>query len=392
VSALATAVLYLLSVDAVACAFLAWGGATPLRLVGWAIGLGAVLALGERLGSSFATIEAKRRDKLGVFLGTIHLSVLVLALVLAASSPTPRLLLFLANVLAAYQLLVLLLVRLTPHPRGVVGHSLALTALASLAGGPLAAWAASSALALTGVFVGLDHHRRLLSAHRLPDGPYAGRALWRTAVLVLPVALVVGLVVLRVAPRARPAVATAVEEEGFVALEEKPEHELDTRALRAIVVTGLMGAVAVYFVGRWIVRSKRGVRKTMEAPEPLRGGIEPIPKEDAGAAPLPEYPGRRGRIVRAYLNLLRGAERAGFPRRPDETPREFAHALEEPRLALGTATESFLLARYGPYDVAEADVAEAESAADAVLGHLARHPPRRRTRVVRDVGEPSSRR
>jgi hypothetical protein len=392
VSALATAILYLLSVNAVACAFLAWGRATPLRLVGWAIGLGAVLALGERLGSSFATIEAKRRDKLGVFLGTLHLSVLVLALVLAAASPTPGLLLFLANVLAGYQLLVLLLVRLTPHPRGVVGHALALTALASLEGGPLAAWAVSSALALTGVFVGLDHHLRLLSAHRLPDGPYAGRALWRTALLVLPVALVVGLAVHRVAPRARPAALPAVEEEGYVALEEKPERELDTRALRAVVVTGLMGAVAVYFVGRWIVRSKRGVKKTMEAPEPLRGGIEPIPKERAGAAPLHEYPGRRGRVVRAYLNLLRGAERAGFPRRPDETPGEFARALGEPRPALGTVTERFVVARYGPSDVADADVAEAEGAADAVLGHLARHPPRRRTRVVRDVGDPRSRR
>ena len=391
-SALASAVLYLLSLDAVACALLAWGRATPLRLVAWAVGLGAVLALGERLSGSFATIEAKRRDKLGVFLGTIHLSVLVLALVLAAASPTPRLLRFLANVLSGYQLLVLALVRLTPHPRGVVGHSLALIALASLGGGSLAAWAVSSALALIGLFVGLDHHRRLLSAHRLPDGPYAGRALWRTALLVLPVALVVGLAVYRVAPQRRFAAPPVVEEEGFVPLDEPPKRELDSRALRAVVVTGLMGAIAVYFVGRWIVRSKRGVKKTMEAPEPLRGGIEPIPEEPGGSAALAEYPGRRGRVVRAYLNLLRGAERAGFPRRPDETPLEFARALGEPRTALGAATERFVFARYGPYDVAEGHVAEAESAADAVLGHLARHPPRRRTRVVREVGDPSGRR
>jgi Domain of unknown function (DUF4129) len=388
VSALASALLYLLSLNAVASALLAWGRATPLRLVGWAVGLGLALALGERLGGSLATIEAKRRSRLGVFLGTIHLSVLVLALVLAAASPTPRLLRFLANVLCGYQLLVLLLVRLTPHPRGVVGHSLALTALASLGGGALAAWAASSALGLTGLFVGLDHHRRLLSAHRLPDGPYVGRALWRTALLVLPVAVVVGLAVHRAAP-ARGLVAPPAMEEGFVPLDEQPKQGLDTRALRAVVVTGLMGAVAVYFVGRWLVRSKRGAKRTMEAPEPLRGEIEPIPEERRGSASLPEYHGRRGRIVRAYLNLLRGAERAGFPRRPDETPREFARALEEPRPALGAATERFVVARYGPYDVDEGDVAEAESAADAVLGHLARHPPRRRARVVRDVGDSS---
>ena len=88
-STLASVVLYLLALDAVACATLAWTNPTPLELVGWALGLGAVQLVGERLGASFSTIDVKRREKLGTFLGTLQLSVLVLALVLAAAQLSP---------------------------------------------------------------------------------------------------------------------------------------------------------------------------------------------------------------------------------------------------------------------------------------------------------------
>ena len=381
-SALSTVLLYFLALDGVGSALVAWGAPSALTLAAWAIGLAVLLALGERLGESFSTIEEKRRDRVGVFLGTIQLSVLVLAVVLAAGSPTPGLLRFLANVLSGYELLAVLLVRLTAQPRGLVGQSLALVALATLRGGPLAAWSSASALAIIGLYVGVDHHRRLLAAHRVDDDTHAARALGRTALLVLPVALVVGLAVERLAPQERVQPEPVVEEEGYVPLEEKPERELDLRALRALVVTGLVGAVAVYFVGRWMVRSRRGEKKTFETPEALRGAVEPIAPEARHVTSLPEYPGYRGRVVRAYLNLLRGAERVGFPRRSHETPREFADALGEPRGALGAATDAFARARYGPFEVAEAEVVEAEQAVDAVLGHLARPRP---PEVVRDT-------
>ena len=382
-SALASAVLYLLALDGVASAMLAWGQATPLGLVGWAVALGVALGLGERAGQEFAWIDAKRRDKVGVFLGAIHVSVVVLGLMLAAGGPTPKLLGFLTNLLSGYALLVLLLVRLTPHPRAVIGHSLALIALACLRGGPLAAWAASSALALTGLFVGLDHHVQLLGAHRVDDGPQAWRAFWRTALLVLPVALGVGLTVQHIAPGERMEPEEVVVEEGYVPLDEKEEYELDLRALRALVLTGVFGAVAVYVLGRWMVRSKRGEKKSIATPEPLRGAVERIRPEGRPSRALPDYRGRRGRVVRAYLSLLRGTERAGFPRRPAETPDEFAEALGEPREPLEGATEAFVRARYGAGEVSDEDVNRAETGADAVLGHLSRQP--RRRRVVRDA-------
>jgi hypothetical protein len=387
VKALATTVLFLLTLDGVACALLAWDQLGALEIVIWTLALGVAVLIGEVLDASFSTIEEKRRGRMAVFLGTMQLSLLVLALVLAAGKPSPGLLGFLSNVLAGYALLVLMLVHLTPHPRGVVGHALALIALAALHGGALAAWAVSSGLGLTGLYLGLDHHIRLLATHRVDDTPYTGVALRRTAALVLPVALALGLAVARLAPERAPVVVPDPVEQGYVPVNEnKEERQLDLRALRALVLAGVGGAVAIYAVGRWLARSKGAEPKSIETPEPLRGKLERIRPEVKRARPLPEYPGRRGRIVRAYLNLLRGAERIGFPRRPDETPEEFAMLLREPRAPLTHVTEVFARARYGPGDPTDQDVVEAEGSTDAVLGHLARHPPKRR-RIVRDAEE-----
>jgi hypothetical protein len=388
VSTLASVVLYLLALDAVACAMLAWHEPTPLELVGWALGLGVIQGMGEKLGFSFATIDVKRRDRLGTFLGTLQLSVLVLALVLAAGLFSPGLLRFLTNVLAGYLVVAMLLVRLTPLPRGLVGQSLALIALACLRGGPLGAWAAASALGLTGLYLGLEHHSRLLATHRVDEGPHGAQALWRSLVVVVPVALLVGVAVVQLDPEERPLVEPVVEEDpGYVPLDEdEDERKFDPRALRAIVLAGLAGAVAVYFVGRLLNRGRKGEPKSIETPEPLRGRLEQIrPGGERRSRALPQYRGRRGRIVRAYMNLLRGAERVGFPRHPHETAAEFAEALVEPKETLATTTEIFGRARYGAAEVTDDDVARAEGGSDAVLAHLSRQPPRRRRRVVRDA-------
>jgi hypothetical protein len=381
--ALGAAVLYLLALDAVACAQLAWTDAGPGALAGWAVALAVALAAGERAGDAFASIEAKRRDRAATFLGTLQLSILVLALVLAAGKPTTGLLGFLAGVLSGYQLLAVALARLGPHARGVVGQSLALVGLACLRGGPLGAWAAASALALTGLYVGLDHHSRLLALHRLDDRGHAGRALALSALLVMPVAVAVGLGIHAAAPEPRGDPAPEVVDLSYRPVGEQPRRELDTRALRSIVVAGLAGAVAVYFVGRWIVRSKRGVKGSIETPEPLRGTLERIRSDERPRRAVPSYPGARGKVVLAYLRMLRGAERLGFSRRPDETPAQFARALAEPRAPLAEATEVFVRARYGQFDVGDDEVQAAERGADGVLAHLERHPPRRRV-VVRD--------
>jgi hypothetical protein len=385
VSALGSSLLYLLSVNAVACALIAWGAAGLGTTIGWAVAIGVAQAVGERLGEPFAAIEAKRRARMGVFRGTLQLSVLVIALVLAAASPTPGLLGFLVNVFAGFLLLVSLLLRLTAQPFGLVGQALALTVLAGLRGGPLGAWVAASSLAIAGLYVAIDHHARLLAAHRVDDAPHAWAALGRGAAVVLPVALAVGLAVHRVSPLPRPDPAPETYDESYRPVEKKPKRGLDTRALRALVLSGLGGAVFIYFVGRWLVRSKKGERGRIEAPEPLRGSLERMREAGGSKASPPAYAGRRGRVVRAYLNLLRGADRAGFPRHPGETADEFAAALAEPGGPLAAATNTFVRARYSFFEVTEVDVERAERGADAVLDHLARHPPARRARQVQDA-------
>lgn len=377
--AMGVALLYLLAANAVFCALAAWGGADGPTLAGWAVALLVALAAGERLGEPLSLIEDKRRDKMAVFLGTIQLSVLVLALMLAAGKPSAGLLRFVANVLAGFQLLVLALARLAPQPRGVVGHSLALAALAGFHGGALGAWSIASTLALVGLCVGVDHHSRLLLAHRVEEEPHAAGALGRSAALVLPVALAVGLGVFAAQPQPRRlADAAGPEQEEYRPLDEQPQRELDRRALRAVVLTGLAGAVAVYALGRFLVRSRRRSSGPIETPEPLRGALERIQPERRRSRRAPSYTGRRGRIVRAYLDLLRGAEGAGFARRPDETAAEFAEALGEPRQPLQDATDAFTRARYAPGEPSDADVARAERSSAAVVAHVGRQPPRKK--------------
>jgi hypothetical protein len=94
--------------------------------------------------------------------------------------------------------------------------------------------------------------------------------------------------------------------------------------------------------------------------------------------------------VRAYLSLLRGADRVGFARRADETASEFEAALAEPRGPLAETTAVFESARYGAAELTDDDVARAERGAAAVLEHLARHPPPRRSKPVRDAAVSST--
>jgi Domain of unknown function (DUF4129) len=388
VTILSSALLYLLALNGVVCCVLAWGRPGPASLAGWALALAAAQSVGERLEPWLASIDAMRRERMAVFFGTIQLSALVMALVLAAGDPSPRLLGMISNAFCGYLLLVLLLVRLDPHGRSAVGHSIALLALVALGGGPLAAWAAGSTLALVGLYAALDHHARLLAAHRLDDGPHAARTLAEAALLVLPVAVAVGLAVGIASPEAMMDAPPELGDGRYRETNEGPKRELDTRALRSILVTGILGAVMVYFVGRWLVRSKKRERGSIEVPEPLRGRLERIQPEARQQRADASYPGRRGRIVRAYLGLLRAAERAGFPRRPSETPNEFAGALLEPRAPLEEATVAFVNARYGPYEVGDDEVMRAERGAAAVAAHLARRPPRRRTELVHDAPRP----
>jgi fluoride ion exporter CrcB/FEX len=369
-SRLRTAVLGAFACDATLCALVAWDQdvSAPTLLL-WTLAVAGALAIGEGLEGTFAVLDPDHRGRMTVFLGSLQLSVLVLALIVAAVKPSPDLLRFIANVLAGYFLLVLALVRLAPHPRAVLGHGFALTVLAGLQGGPVGAWATLSSFSLAAFFLGVDHHARLFAAFRVDPTDQGALVLRRTAAVVLPATLGFGAF-LALSPLG-PGRSSAFGIEG------RQKREMDRSALRAVIVTVLAGTGAVYFAGRLLVRSSKGEAAPLEGVEPLKGEVRRIAADDAVTSHV-DYPGTRGRVIKAYLRLLGGAARFGFPRRPDETPQEFAAALGEPRAPLAQVTDAFVRARYGPSAPAEHEVEIAERQADRAIEYLRQSPPKPR--------------
>ncbi len=367
---LRTVVLYALACDATLCALVAWDEAVSAStLLLWTLALAGALALGESLEGSFAAIDATHRERMAVFLGTLQLSVMVLALILAAIKPSADLLRFLANVLAGYYLLVLALVRLAPHPRPVLGQGFALAVLAGLEGGPVVVWATLSSFSLAALFLGVDHHARLFAAFRLDPWQQGPLVLRRTAAVVLPAALGLGAFLALSTSGPGPV-------RGF-GVRGRHDREMDRSALRAVVTAALAGTGAVYFAGRLLVRSRKGEAAPLEAMEPLKGEVRRIAPAGRTTSEA-VYPGTRGRVIRTYLRLLGGAAQAGFARRPEETPHEFAAALGEPRPLLADVTEAFVRARYGPWEPGEQEAESAELQTERALKYLRHRPPKPR--------------
>ena len=165
------------------------------------------------------------------------------------------------------------------------------------------------------------------------------------------------------------------------------DRQIDRSAVRAVIVTVLAGTGGVYFVGRLLVRSRKGDTTPLQATEPLKGEVRRIAPE-ARTERATGYPGRRGRVIRTYLRLLSAAARAGFARRPEETPHEFAAALGEPRPLLADVTEAFVRARYGPWEPSEHEVETAERQTERVLEYLRHSPPKPRE-APRGEGRPA---
>jgi len=372
--------LYLFALNATLSAIVAWDdrvATSPTLLPLWALALAAALGLGERLEPSFATIDAERRTQMAVFLGSLLLCILIVCVTVAAIRPSPGLLRFLVSIFSGCFLPVLALVRLTPHPRAALAHGFSLSTLAALEGGSTAAWAILSSFVLATLFIGVDHHARLLSAGRVDPRHQGGIALTRSAAVMLPVAL--GLAAfLAFAGRPRDPDPAAGPEARM-----RSDPKLEQAALRATIVAAIVGTGAVYVVGRLLIRrSRTGEAERLQPVEPLRGEVRRLSPPIGQPATVPVHAGRRGRIARAYLRLLAGAARAGFARHPHETPHEFAIALGQPQAALEAVTEQFVRARYGPLEPSEEDAEGAERQAEIVLDHFRRRRPTPRPAAV----------
>ena len=356
--------LYALSLHAAASALMAWtaGDAGMVALAA------AILALALIIGESFggivvAGLEGTSRLRLRFTVAAAYAGLVVLALTAAVGTGEARLLGQEALLFTVLQAAFLLLVDLGRTHLGPVANALVLVVLASLRGGVVAAVAVVGGLALLGFFLALDHAARMLQAYPAGRADLLGATLRRATASLAP--LVFGLTILFVL--SPPAPLARVR---FLAAAPGPRDEEVAAAYRRLVVFGLAGSALIFVLVR-LLRRERGARSPLEEALPLEHGIE-----EALAEPPPlvrrGYHGRRGRIVRAYVEVLARARDVGFLSRPSQTPRDIAAHLAAPSGPLDALTELFVGARYGPDEPSEEQAVAAERAGQVVRAGLGR--------------------
>ena len=356
--------LYALSLHAAAGALMAWTAGDAGMLALAAAVLALVLIIGESFGSSLDLgLEGTSRLRLRVTVAAAYASLVVLALTAAVGTGEARLLGQEALIFTVLQAAFLLLVDLGRTHLGPVANALVLVVLASLRGGVVAAVAVVGGLALLGFFLALDHAARVLQAYPPGRADLLGATLRRAAASLAPI--VVGLTILFVL--SPPAPLARVR---FPAAAPGPRDEEVAAAYRRLVVFGLAGSGLIFVLVR-LLRRDRGARSPLEEALSLEQGIE-----EALAEPPPlvrrDYHGRRGRIVRAYVQVLARARDVGFLWRPSQTPRDIAAHLPAPSGPLDALTELFVGARYGPDEPSEEQAVAAERAGQAVRAGLGR--------------------
>ena len=355
--------LYALSLHAVASGLLAWRAGDAGLLVLSAAGLAAALIAGELLGGVVDIgMEGTSRLRFRVIAGAAYGGFVVFALTLAVGSGNSRVLAMEATLFSVFQGAFLLLVDLGRTRLGPIANALVLVVLASLRGGVVAAAAVTGGLTLLGFFLALDHAARVLQAYPAGRADLLGPTLRRAAAALAPIVVVLVLffILLPPPPYARLRFATGAR---------GPGDEEVAAAYRRLVALALTGSAVVFGVVR-LLRRDRGERAPLEELLAVeRGSEEPL----AEAAPPTRrgYHGRRGRIVRAYVDVLARAREAGFRWRPSHTARDIATQLPAPAAPLAALTDLFVVARYGPDEPSEEQARAAERAGQAIAAGLA---------------------
>lgn len=362
------AALYALSLAAVFAALAAWKPAWirgPLPLLPPLVLAAAALA-GQALHDRLAHLS----DRAGRFrfrpVGAVaHGAVIVLGLLglllkqVAAVEAAVRALVFLHP-------FFLLLAGLGRGHQGTLLNAVVLTCFAALAGGPTAAVAVVALAGLLVVFLAADRASRLLLDYPVREAPGGGWVL-RDA---LPTALLLsgGLAIFFAAFPPRPFAAFS---QVLPASTASPETVL--KLLLHLLSIGLVAGVLFFLLLRWggAVGSlsmeadfeKPAARRRLEPPPPLPAVIaEP---------PLDAW---REKVVRLYLRTLEQLAKWGVPRKPSQTPAEYARRLE-PAAEAGALASLFVRARYGADPLSEADFQAAEGAVDALLRKGRPEPP-----------------
>jgi hypothetical protein len=260
--------------------------------------------------------------------------------------------------LVVFQPLFLLLAGLGRSHQGTLLNAAALTLFAALAGGPLAAGAVIACATLTLVFLAADHHARLLTEYPVAEAPGPG-LLWREAI---PAAAALGglLALFFAAVPPKPFAA-------FVPVMPAASMppELLTRLLLQLLGLAFFAGLLFYLLLRVSGRLGEGAAEPEHEQAVARRRAEPAPAA-AAAPPEPPVTGVRAQVIRLYLKVLEQLARRGRPRRPHQTPAEFARGLE-PAVEAGALTGLFVRARYGRDEMSDDDLRRADEAARAVL-------------------------
>ena len=355
--------LYALSLHAVASGLLAWTDAGGVVLALWAAALAGTLIAGESLSRvADVGLESAARVRLRIVAGMAYGGLVALALTAALGSGEVRLLGQEARLFSILQAALLLVADVGRTQVGPLANAFVLVVLASLRGGVPAAAGVTGALGLLGFFLAFDHAARVLQAYPGGRADLVGPTLRRAARSVGPIVLglAVFFALLPPPPYARL----------HFAMESPPTDDEVTAAYRRLVAIALVGSALVFGAVRLLRRERGGRSPEEEALAVDRGAEEVLP--EAGAPPPREYPGRRGRIVRAYVAVLARARDAGFRLRPSQTPREIASRLPGPAGPLSALTDLFVGARYGPDEPSEAQALAAERAAAELEAGLRR--------------------
>jgi hypothetical protein len=367
------AILYLLSLSSVTNALVAWAPSPAgWHFLLWAAALAASLVAAERVAPALETIDTVKRNRILVMSAIVYFGLVLPGVGSVVLSPSSRLTPALVNVLALLQPAFLVASPLAEGVGAVLTNALLLSLLAGLRGGTVGAEAVVVTVASLGCFLVFDHYSRTLAAYPAGPGRRLGLAWKDAAATVLPPVVLATVLVVAVPadpPRGRT-----------LSVRRSGAQELDWRILRGVMVVWLGGTAGVYVAGRFMRRRRAEEELALEVLDPIRGHVERIvpPPEVRGAV---DYPGSRGRIVRAYARVLSVAGQAGIRRGPGITADEFAEVVGEPRGPITGLTDAFVRARYGPHDPTESEALAAESAAAEVIAALRRRVPHGRERA-----------
>lgn len=328
---------FLLSMNAIGHATMTLGR-EPLLTVGLTLGL-AALAGAWLHGSLSIPFEPRLRQRILGAVGVLYFGTMLFIFALVLDDK-PEELRTSVSILLACQTTFLLFAGADRNGLGLNANTLLAVGVAALAGGTIATTAIVVHAILFAFWLVFDHHERWGAPVVLA---------WRAALVrtaAVAVLLIPLLLLLPPGPYHRragdaPTGATV---------------HIDTKVY-AELLAWCAGAVALTWIGLWILRRLRGkgrdarndrvdARRSRERRLRTPGTIETC-----------DLPGRSGKAARLYLNILEQAKHRGILRPPECTPSEFG-----PRLPAEAAdlTEVFVLARYGPEEITPDEFHRAE--------------------------------